>query len=95
MFTSQCTLFCSVGRSGLIYCSLPFFGFKFIGINVSERERRAKNRKLWPNYGQSKQLENSELVILSWEKLLEVGERLKILTESKSAGHVYSSMHTI
>ena len=47
-----------------------------------------KKEQLWPNYGQSKQPENRELAIL------EIAERLKILTKSKSAYHVYSSMHT-
>ena len=47
-----------------------------------------QKQQLWPNYGQSKQPENRELAIL------EIAERLKILTESKSAYHVYSSMHT-
>ena len=53
-----------------------------------------QKQQLWPNYGQSKQSENRELAILPQEICLEIVERLKILTESNSAYHVYSSMHT-
>ena len=53
-----------------------------------------QKQQLWPNYGQSKLPENRALVILPQEFFLETVECLKILTESKSAYHVYSSMHT-
>ena len=70
------------------------FGFNFFGMNVNERERRAKNS----SFGQIIVRLNSqkiELVILPRSKVLEMVERLKILTESKTGYHVYSSMHTI